>query len=95
MLHNAFKQEVHATYPRDHAIWRLLRDGIPVAEAAKLCGIEGSSFEDGLFVNKGFIVIGRPLPRDWSKPLDLRVGDQCIYNHDGDYRLLRVVETLD
>lgn len=78
---------IHGTYLRDFGIWDHVKD-LTLAEAAEMLGIDKNDIdEEGLFISKGFIVIGLPLPRDWDKPLSLTIGDKAIYNADGNYRL--------
>lgn len=81
--------EIHGSYPHDFGRHSVVRD-LTREEAGKLLGLDpvppGS---DDLFLNKGFIVLGLPLPRDYS--VDLRTqlsGKQAVYLSDGWYRLI-------
>lgn len=81
---------VHGSYPRDFGSYRKVRD-LSIADAAKLLGLDPHSVDEhsGIFINKGFVVLGLPLPRDFSKDLrPMLVGKQAVYNHDGHYRLI-------
>ena len=79
---------VHGCYPRDFGSYAKIRD-LTIAEAADLLDIKPDEYDRDLFINKGFIILGLPLPRDYS--VDLRttvIGRQAVYNHDGHYRLI-------
>lgn len=82
-------RETHACYPHDFGIPNHVRD-LSVYEAADLLGIPRDDIDpDGLFINKGFIVLGLPLPRDYDADFRAQVrGKQAVYNHDGHYRLI-------
>jgi hypothetical protein len=79
---------VHGCYPRDFGGYTKVRD-LTIVEAAALLGIGADEYDRDLFINKGFILIGVPLPRDYTVDLrDLIVGKRAVYNHDGGYRLI-------